>query len=183
MIPHEAKIKLIAPIHFAATNVRMVTLFPGSPDALWQADIRACRAGEGTWDFDGVLFVESGGTAYIYGIENESGRPEGVEEGVAEKQQSFIEFLREQTRMDNEALGFMAVVFEGIEYVAEGRATAAYIAERLQSGGDLRAMGMGVLDEEGEYHRFMVNLSDDPSWIEMARLRTYETLCDNTLTH
>lgn len=45
------------------------------------------------------MFVEAQGAAYIFGVENEDGCPKGVRAELAERQQAFVDFLREQNEI------------------------------------------------------------------------------------
>jgi len=98
------------PIAFAAKNARFVSNFPQGPDELWMADLKACRHDVQCEVFEDILFVESNGTAFIYGVEFEDGYPKGLKPDLALKQQSFIQFLRDETRRDNDALGLTALI-------------------------------------------------------------------------
>lgn len=151
------------PISFAAKNARFVSNFPQGPDELWMADLKACRHGVQCEVFEDILFVESNGTAFIYGIEFEDGYPKGLKPEPALKQQSFIRFLRDETRRDNDALGFTALIFTGHEYATEGKATAAYIAARDTA----LVMGVGHRDNGGKYDLIALDASED-GWIESA---------------
>lgn len=153
----------LLPIAFAARSPRFVSNFPDGSDQLWMADVKACRDG-GCEVFEEVLFVESNGTAFIYGIEFEDGYPKGLKPDLALKQQSFIQFLRDETRRDNDALGLTALIFRGHEYSTECKATAAYIAAR----GTSLVMGVGYRDNGGKYELIGLDPEED-SWLESAR--------------
>lgn len=114
--------------------------------------------------FEDVLFVESGGLAYIYGMEFEDGYPQGLEAARARRQQAFIGFLRAQTRQRNEFFGALAALFSGHEYSAEGKATAAYIAAR----GVSLNMGVGYRDAGGLYRLVALDPEED-GWLEAAQ--------------
>lgn len=152
------------PIAFAAKNARFVSNFPQGPDELWMADLKACRHDVQCEVFEDILFVESNGTAFVYGIEFEDGYPKGLKPELALKQQSFIQFLRDETRRDNDALGLVALIFTGHEYSTEGKAIAAYIAAR----GTSLVMGVGYRDNAGKYELIGLDPEED-SWIESAR--------------
>jgi hypothetical protein len=152
------------PIAIAAKAPRFVSAFPEGKDQLWVADVKACRHGVQCDVFEDVLFVESNGRAFIYGIEFEDGYPKGLRPELAEKQRAFIQFLRDETRQDNNALGPTSAVFRGHEYSSEGKATAAYIAARET---DLM-IGVGYRNDEGEYELVGLDTSDG-SWLEAAR--------------
>ena len=128
------------------------------------ADLKACRHGVPCEVFEDILFVESNGTAFIYGIEFEDGYPKGLKPELALKQQSFIQFLRDETRRDNDALGLTALIFTGHEYATESMATAAYIAARET----VLVMGVGYRDNGGKYDLISLDASED-GWLESAR--------------
>jgi hypothetical protein len=90
--------------------------------------------------------------------------PKGLKPELALKQQSFIQFLRDETRQDNDALGFTAPIFTGHEYATEGKATAAYIAARDTA----LVMGAGCRDNGGKYELIALDTSED-GWLESAR--------------
>jgi hypothetical protein len=152
------------PIVFAARGTKFISAFPDGSDQLWKADIKACRHGVQCDVFEEVLFVESNGTAFVCGIEFEDGYPKGLRSELAEKQRAFIQFLRDETRHDNDALGVMSLVFSGHEYSSEGKATAANVAARET---DLM-IGVGYRNNEGEYELVGLDTSDG-SWLEAAR--------------
>ncbi|WP_334108932.1 hypothetical protein [Methylobacillus sp.] len=137
----------ISLITFTATNARRISNFPDSPDELWMADLKVCHQDIQHEIFENILFVESGGMAFIYGIEFEDGYPKDLEADFALKQQSFIQFLRDETRRKNDALGFLRLVFTEHEYSTERKATAAYIAAR----GTSLMMGIGYRNNNGQY--------------------------------
>lgn len=147
-------------ITITATNARFVSKFPQGPDELWMADLKVCRHDALSKDFERVLFVESMGMAYIYGIEFEDGYPMGLNAGWALEQQSFIRFLREETRRDNDALGVAAPLFTGYQYSTEGHATAAYVAAR----GVPLVVGVGYRDNNGKYELLGVD-PEDHGWL------------------
>ncbi len=161
------------PIAFAAKNARFVSNFPQGPDELWMADLKACRHDVQCEVFEDILFVESNGTAFVYGIEFEDGYPKGLKPELALKQQSFIQFLRDETRRDNDALGLATLIFTGHEYSTEGKATAAYIAAR----GASLVMGVGYRNSDGKYELIGLDLEED-SWLESARsILPFDELC------
>ena len=161
------------PIAFAAKNARFVSNFPQGSDELWMADLKACRHDVQCEVFEDILFVESNGTAFIYGIEFEDGCPKGLKPELALKQQSFIQFLRDETRRDNDALGLAALIFTGHEYSTEGKATAAYIAARNTS----LVMGVGYRNNDGKYELIGIDPEED-SWLESARsILPFDELC------
>ena len=161
------------PIAFAAKNARFVSNFPQGSDELWMADLKACRHDVQCEVFEDILFVESNGTAFIYGIEFEDGCPKGLKPELALKQQSFIQFLRDETRRDNDALGLAALIFTGHEYSTEGKATAAYIVAR----GASLVMGVGYRNNDGKYELIGLDPEED-SWLESARsILPFDELC------
>lgn len=155
---------MATPISFSVRGSKFVCDFPSGPDKLWMADVKACRHGIRCDVFDDVLFVESNGTAFIYGIEFEDGRVPSLKPEVAAKQQAFVQFLRDETERDNLALGILAAVFDGHEYSSEGKATAAYIVQRNVP----LAMGVGYRDKDGSYTRIAITDVED-GWLEGAR--------------
>lgn len=161
------------PIAFAAKNVRFVSNFPQGPQKLWMADLKACRHEVQCEVFKDILFVEEEGTAFIYGIESEDGCPkEFYPVEAVLKQQSFIEFLRRETLLDNTGLGGLHVIFGGHEYSTEGKATAAYIAAR----GASLMMGVGYMDNSGKYQRIALDPQED-GFLECARnARSFDEL-------
>ena len=149
---------------YAASNPRMAGKFPDSNvDELWIADIKArvpageCRV------FSDVMFVESQGTAYIFGIEHEDGRPRGVKAELAERQQVFIDFLREQNEIMDCAMGGLAAIFQGSEYASQARVTAAYMIHREQ----LTDLALGYRNREGEY--VCEKLEEEHGFLENSR--------------
>lgn len=136
-----------SPITFVAGPPRQIQSDFGPHGALWTADIEAARANLFCKVFAGVLFVESHATASVLGMEVEDGRPRGVDPATAESQQRFIRFLREQTRLDNEFLGPVALAFTGHEYSCEAAATAAYAVQR----GQPLNLGVGFISASGTY--------------------------------
>ncbi|GAB7535759.1 hypothetical protein [Burkholderia sp. 3C] len=152
------------PIAFAVNATKFMSAFPTGSDQLWAADVKACRHAFQCDVFEDVLFVESNGTAFIFGVEFEDGYPRGLRADLAEKQQAFIRFLRAETQQDNEALGPISAVFSGHEYSSEGKATAAYIVAR----GERLTMGVGYRNDAGEYELIGIDPEED-SWLEGAR--------------
>lgn len=114
--------------------------------------------------FANVLFVESRDTAYVFGIETPDARPGGLPADLADQQQRFILFLREQTHEDIRALGVLAKVFRGHEYGYEVAATAAYVVAR-----DVCLnLGVGYQTESGVYE--LVGIHKDDELVAQARL-------------
>lgn len=137
------------------------------------ADLKACRHDVQCEVFKDILFVESNGTAFVFGIEFENGYPEGLKPDLALKQQSFIQFLRDETRRDNDALALTALIFTGHGYSTEGKATAAYIAAR----GASLVLGVGYRDNDGKYELIGLDPQED-SWLESARtILPFDELC------
>lgn len=144
---------IMMPMLFTANNARFASHFPYGTDELWMADLIASRNSEQCGVFENVLFVETDGIAYIYGIEFEDGYPKGLMPDLALKQQSFIQFLRDETRRKNESLGALSLIFSGHEYSTEGRATAAYIAARDAA----LMMGVGYRNNDGKYEMIAID--------------------------
>lgn len=138
----------MAPLLFSVGEPEFLSTFPGGSDQLWRADLNATRGGVQLANFKGILFVESKGTAFIYGIEFEDGYPRALKsEELAKQQQAFIQFLRDQTQLKNLALGILGSIFEGHEYACEYRATESYVEARAQALG----IGVGFLNAAGQY--------------------------------
>ena len=165
---------LLAATAYAASAPRMVGKFPDSDvDELWIADIKACVPAGKCQLFRDVMFVESNGAAYIFGIEHEDGRPRGVKAELAERQQIFIDFLRKQNEIMDCALGVLAAIFQGSEYASQAKATAAYMIHREQ----LTDLALGYRNREGEYvcekfekeHGFLENARAILSFDELDR--------------
>lgn len=153
----------IAASTFSAGNL---TLFQTtSPDfKIWSADIKACIPLGNCRVFEGILFVESGGSALILGIENQDGRPDILPSEKADGQKAFIDYLRAETRKTQLMLGQLAPLFKGSEYACEVRTTAAFIAAM---GVDLK-IALGYLDRDFKYD--CIRLEDSSSWIDDANL-------------
>lgn len=154
------------PIAFAATNAKFHSKFPDGSDELWSADIKASRHGMLCEVFKSIFFVESSrseqGTAHIFGIEFEDGYPKSFNPALADKQQAFIRFLRDENAKDDGVMGWTRKIFTGHEYACEGKATAAYLATR-----DTKLnMGVGYRNDDGEYQLEAV---DSEEWLENAR--------------
>lgn len=153
---------------FVASNLRKVGRFPdSSADELWTADIKACGSARQCRVFTGVMFVESIGAVFIFGIEHEDGRPRGVKAELAERQQLFIDFLREQNEISDLAMGGLRAIFQGSEYAAEARATAAYTIHRehltdlaLRAGHVLRPV---TASDSDHLPGWLANVQD---WVE-----------------
>src|SRR5450830_1432454 len=157
---------------YAASNPRLAGKFPNNnADELWIADIKACVPADECRVFRDVMFVESQGAAYIFGIEHEDGRPRGVKAELAERQQVFIEFLREQNQIMDWAMGGLAAIFQGSEYASQAKVTAAYMIHREH----LTDLALGYRDREGEYvcekfedeHEFLANARATLSFDEL----------------
>ncbi|WP_439850055.1 hypothetical protein ACTACG_17960 [Pseudomonas syringae] len=149
---------------FAASAPRMAGKFPDSNlDGLWVADIKACIPGGECRIFTDVMFVESNGAAFIFGIGHEDGRPRGVKAELADRQQLFIDFLREQNEISDLVMGGLRAVFQGSEYASQARATAAYMIHREH----LTDLALGYRNREREYvcERF----EDEDGFLESAR--------------
>lgn len=149
---------------YCASTPRLSGYFPDSKyDQLWIADVKACIPGGTCRVFKNVMLVESQETVYIYGVEHENGRPKEVKAELADSQQSFVDFVREQDELMESAMGILAPVFEGSEYACQARATAAYMIHREH----LRYLALGYRNREGEYIR--EKLEDPEDWLDHAR--------------
>lgn len=150
---------------FAATNPCFAGKFPDNGiDELWTADIKACVPRGACQIFRAVMFVESQGAVYIFGIENEDGRPRGVRAELAERQQTFIDYLREQNELMDSAIGGFGALFQGSEYASEARVTAAYMIHRE----NLTHLALGYRSRAGEYLR--EKFDDENEFLENARM-------------
>ena len=109
------------------------------------------------------MFVESNGAAFIFGIEHEDGRPHGVKVELAERQQLFIDFLREQNEISDLAMGGLRALFQGSEYASQARATAAYMIHRKH----LTDLALGYRDREREY--VCEKFEDEDRFLESVR--------------
>jgi hypothetical protein len=152
----------------ASIYTASVPLFAGkfpdsSSDELWIADIKACVPGRECRIFKEVMFVESAGAAFIFGIEHEDGRPLGVKGELAERQQLFIDFLREQNEISDQAMGALRAIFQGSEYASQARATAAYMIHRK----NLTDLALGYRNCEGEY--VCEKFENEDRFLETAR--------------
>lgn len=149
---------------YAASTPRLAGKFPDNDlEELWTADIKACVPGGACQVFRDVMFVEAQGAAYIFGIENEDGRPRGVRAELAERQQAFIDYLREQNELMDRAVGGLGALFQGSEYASEARVTAAYMIHREH----LTYLALGYRSREGEYLR--EKFDDENEFLENAR--------------
>jgi len=154
----------LAPIAFGVNAPQRVASLPQGRGDLWSARVQAVREGQFSKVFANVLFVESNDTAYVFGIEAPDARPAGLPADVADQQQLFIQFLREQTHEDIHALGMLAKVFRGHEYGCEVAATAAYVVAR----GVCLNLGVGYQTESGTYE--LVGIHKDDELVAQARL-------------
>lgn len=158
------------PIVFAAQNPKFMGYEPGTQDAVWAVDLKACRHQVQLDVFKEILFVEFSSkkgqqrVAAIYGSESKDAALPQVEKTIAAKQKAFIEFLRSETRKNQQSLGGAAVLFNGSEYSAQGKATAAYIFARQQN----LLMGISHLNQANELVIFCVDPEDD-NWLETAK--------------
>lgn len=149
---------------YAASNPRFAGKFPNSNvDELWVADIKACVPRSECRVFRDVMFVESQGAAYIFGIEHEDGRPRGVKADLAERQQVFIAFLREQNEMTDWVMGGLTAIFQGSEYASQAKVTAAYMIHREH----LTFLALGYRNRDGEY--VCEKFEDEHGFLENAR--------------
>jgi hypothetical protein len=164
MLDRLASLQALAPIAFGVTAPLRVTTLPQGRGDLWSAQVKAVRHGLFSKVFANLLFVETSDTAYVVGIEAPDGRPAGLPADVADQQQLFIQFLREQTHEDMRALGMVAKVFRGHEYGCEIAATAAYLVAR-----DVCLnLGVGYQTESGAYD--LVGIHKDDDLVVQARL-------------
>ncbi|CAH0348071.1 hypothetical protein [Aquabacterium sp. CECT 9606] len=154
----------LAPIAFGVKAPQRVATLPQGRGYLWSAQVKAVRQGQFSKVFANVLFMESNDTAYVFGIEAPDARPGGLPADVADQQQLFIQFLREQTDDDIRALGMLAKVFRGHEYGCEVAATAAYVVAREVS----LNLGVGYQTESGAYE--LVGIHKDDELVTQARL-------------
>ncbi|MEO6679486.1 MAG: hypothetical protein ABIO21_19235 [Pseudomonas sp.] len=149
---------------YAASTPRLVAKFPDNHrEELWAADIKACVPGGSCQVFKDVMFVESLGAAYIFGVENADGRPLGVSAELADRQQAFIDFLREQNEIMDLSVGGFGAIFQGSEYASEAKVTAAYMIHREH----LKYLAVGYRSREGEYMR--EKFDDEHGFLENAR--------------
>lgn len=102
-----------AALIYTASVPRFAGKFPdSSSDELWIADIKAFVPGGECRICREVMFVESNGAAFIFGIEHEDGLPRGVKAELAERQQLFIDFLRAQNEISDLAMGGLRAIFQ-----------------------------------------------------------------------
>jgi hypothetical protein len=155
----------LAATTFASLPPRLVAKFPDNNlEELWVADIKACVPRGDCQVFREVMFVESQGAAYIFGIEHDDGRPRGVKPELAERQQAFIDFLREQNEIMDRTMRGLGAIFQGSEYASEARVTAAYMVHREH----LKYLALGYRSREGEY--VLEKFEDDNEFLENARV-------------
>jgi hypothetical protein len=157
---------------YAALNLRLVGKFPHSMvDQLWIADIKAFTPRGNCRVFREVMFVETNGAAFIFGIEQEDGRPRGIKAELAERQQFFIDFLREQNEISDLGMGALRAIFQGSEYASQARATAAYMIHREH----LTYLALGYRNRKGEH--VCEKFEDEDGFLESARATlTFEEL-------
>jgi hypothetical protein len=157
---------------YSASNPRLAGRFPDSRhDELWLADIKACQPGGSCRLFKDVMFVESQETVYLYGLENEDGRPKELRSELADPQQRFVDFVREQTELTLARMGLIAPAFDGAEYACQARVTAAYMIHREH----LRYLAFGYRNRGGGYLR--EKLEDPEDWLDSARaIRPFDEL-------
>lgn len=163
-----------AAIAYAASTPRLAAKCPDNGlEELWIADIKACVPHGECPVFRDVMLVESKAAAFIFGIEHEDGRPRGVKAELADRQQAFIDFLREQNEIMDRAVGGFGALFQGSEYVSEAKVTAAYMIHR----DNLKYLALGYWSREGEHVRekfddeneFLVNARAMLSFDELDR--------------
>ena len=155
---------LFAPITFSAKVTQHVATLPDKCSELWTADIKAARPGHFYKLFTDILFVESSNNAYVLGIEHQNGRPTGLIKHLADKQQEFVRFLREQTDEEAKALGLLVKFFYWHKYLCEAAATAAYVVARDAP----LNIGIGYKNESGRYDLIAIDQTDE--LINNARL-------------
>lgn len=124
------------PLIMAATNA--VLIVRQGDIEIWSVDIAAVRHRCSVDIFPGVLFREEhrdriGHVVQIIGIDSPDGTDPGVPSGLAGKQKAFVEFLRRETALENEALGAVSIAFPDSEFSAECEASMAYLAVRSLS--------------------------------------------------
>jgi hypothetical protein len=138
---------LFTSIIFSVKDPRPLNTLPGGRRNEWIADVKAVRPGLFCKEFTNIFFVEARDTASVLGMETLDGRPHNFPDDLADIQQQFIQFLREQTRIDASTLGGITDFFEGYEYSSEAAATAAYVVAR-----DIPLhVGVGYQTESGAY--------------------------------
>lgn len=157
---------------YAASSPRLAGRFPDSQhDELWVADIKACEPGGSCREFKNVMFVETDETVWLYGIEHEDGRPKELKAELADSQEQFVKFVREQTQLTLSRMGLLAAAFNGSEYACQVRVTAAYMIHRK----NLRYLAFGYLNGDGVYVR--EKLEDPEEWLDNARaIRPFDEL-------
>lgn len=133
----------VGPLLVTASNARFLMDFPDGSERLCAADLEVRRGNAFLQRFDGILFVEGGSLALIYGVECEDGYPNGLARALALAQQEFIQFLRHQNYENMKLLGPLARVFSSHAYSSELLVTRAYLNARDSK---LDA-GVGYLDE------------------------------------
>ena len=150
-----------------AVAVRTPQSAPGRGEfsgRVWQTDVKLFRKGEKCRVFTDILFVEGSGMVYIAGLEVESGRSKGLDATTAARQHEFIDFLHNESSLDNAALGPIGRIFQGYEYGYVGRVTAAFLAALNEP----LNMGIGFWNEEGGYALFQIN-PHDGEFLETAK--------------
>lgn len=163
MHPHPDS-ALFAPIIFSVKVAHHVVTLPDKCGELWAADVKAVRPGHLYKLFAEILFVESRNNAYVLGIEHQDGRPTKLPKHLANKQQEFVLFLREQTNEEAKALGLLAKFFYWHQYLCEAAATASYVVARDAP----LNIGIGYKNESGSYDLIAVDQTDE--LINNARL-------------
>lgn len=132
---------------FSVKDPRPLGTLPNGRRNVWIANVKAVRPELFCKEFANIFFVEARDTASILGMEGLDGRPHGLRDDLADVQQQFIQFLREQTRIDASTLPGITDLFEGYEYSCEAAATAAYVVAR-----DIPLhVGVGYQTESGAY--------------------------------
>ena len=96
-------------------------------------------------------------------LEHEDGRPKEFKAKLADPQQLFVDFVREQTELTLVRMGLLAPVFDGVEYACQARVTAAYMIHRE----NLRHLAFGYRNRDSDYVR--EKLEDHEDWLDNAR--------------
>jgi hypothetical protein len=151
------------PVAVAISTLQSVSNV-GLAGRVWKTDVKLFRKGEKSRVFTDILFVEGAGLVYIAGLEFENIRAKGLDEASALRQHEFIDFLHNESSLDNKALGFFGRIFQGYEYGCVGRVTAAFIAAL----GEPLNMGIGFWNEEGGYALFAID-PNDGGFLETAK--------------
>jgi len=109
---------------------KLVKKFEDGADELWAADVFVYMKGVFEREFKEIFFVESDGVSFIYGIDSESCRTEGLGSVESARQCEFIEFLRARTKAILEDPDKHSYLFRANYYACERQVTAAYVLIR-----------------------------------------------------